>query len=178
MCVDDAEDMIMLRVFDFVHSDLNLFIKLDDNEKETLYMSAAIMSPWLIFRNVSFSFSIAYYSCLVDCFFFEFFDSLQNHCIILAIDMFIDEANKILQIRKAKIFKTKREIHDEELIDEDEMKRSKTRWEEFSCVNSLSTIACSDSISRCQCNRELSDSISRCQCNRNRCQCNRSMMLM
>jgi hypothetical protein len=92
--------------------------------------------------------------------------------------MFIDEANKILQIRKAKIFKTKREIHDEELIDEDEMKRSKTRWEEFSCVNSLSTIACSDSISRCQCNRELSDSISRCQCNRNRCQCNRSMMLM
>jgi hypothetical protein len=41
--------------------------------------------------------------------------------------MFIDEANKILQIRKARIFRREREIHDEELIDENEMKRSKTR---------------------------------------------------
>lgn len=44
MSVDDAEDMIMLRIFNLVYSDLNLFIKLDDDEKETLYMFAVIMS--------------------------------------------------------------------------------------------------------------------------------------
>jgi hypothetical protein len=36
----------------------------------------------------------------------------------------------------------------------------------FRDANSISDVACLDSIHRCQCNRVLSDSINRCQCNR------------
>jgi hypothetical protein len=104
MSVDDAESMIMLRVFDFVQSDLNVFVQLDDDEKRAFYMFAIIMSSRLISRNVCFSSSIADNSCLISYFFFEFFRALQNHRIILAIDVFIDEAHEIFQVRKAKIF--------------------------------------------------------------------------
>jgi hypothetical protein len=93
MSVDDAESMIMLRSFNFVQSDLNVFVQLDDDEKRTFYMFAIIMSSRFIARNMRFSFSITYNSCLVSRFFFEFLRSLQNHCIILAISVLIDEAH-------------------------------------------------------------------------------------
>jgi hypothetical protein len=111
MSVDDAESMIVLRIFDFVQSDLNVFVQLDDYEKRAFYMSVIIMSS-LISRNMRFSFSVADNSCLINYSFFEFFRSLQNHCITLAIDVFIDEAHEIFQVNKTKIFRRESEIHD------------------------------------------------------------------
>ncbi len=56
--VEDAENMIMLRIFDLVQSDLNVFVQHDDDEKRTFYMFVIIMSSRLTFRNVCFSSSV------------------------------------------------------------------------------------------------------------------------
>ncbi len=96
MSVDDAESMIVLRILNFVQSDLNVFVQLDDDEKRAFYMFAIIMS-FLISCNVRFSFSVADNSCLISYFFFEFFRSFQNHCIILAIDVFIEKAHEFFK---------------------------------------------------------------------------------
>jgi hypothetical protein len=112
MSVDDAESMIMLRIFDLVQSGLNVFVQLDDDEKRAFHMSATIMSSRLISRNVRFSFSVADNSCLISYFFFGFFRSLQNYCITLAIDVFIDEAHEIFQVSKTKTFRRESEVHD------------------------------------------------------------------
>jgi hypothetical protein len=49
MRVDDDEDVIMLRIFNFENLKINIFVdELDDDRKETLNMFIVIMSTILI----------------------------------------------------------------------------------------------------------------------------------
>jgi hypothetical protein len=119
--------MIMLRILDFVQSDLNVLVQLDDYKKRAFYVFVTIMSSRLISRSMRFSFSIADNSCFVDYFFFDFFRSLQNHCIILAIDVLINKAHKIFQVDKLRSSEEDARFMID--VDRDENVRMTTRWE-------------------------------------------------
>ncbi len=112
MRFDDIESMILFRIYDLIHSRLNVLVEFCDDEKETLYMFIIVVSFSLIFDLVNFSFSVANNSCFVDNFKLEFLDSFQHHRIFFAIDVLIDETNEIFQKSKIKIFRRESEIHD------------------------------------------------------------------
>ncbi len=97
MRVDDDEDVIMLQIFNFENSRINIFIdELDDDRKKTLNMFVVIMSTILICTFVWFAFSITYNLDFALDAQFRFLDSFENYRVVFRSRMFINKAKKII----------------------------------------------------------------------------------